>query len=87
MSFLLLGPHLQHMEVPRLGVELELQLQAYTTTTATQALSHVCDLYHSSGQRQILNPLSQTRDQTFVLMDAKSGSLTGEPRRELQVFT
>ena len=30
-----LGPHLQHMEVPRLGVELELQPLAYTTATAT----------------------------------------------------
>ena len=29
--FVSLGPHLQHMEVPRLGVELKLQLQAYTT--------------------------------------------------------
>ena len=27
-SFLFLGSHLQHMEVPRLGVELELQLLA-----------------------------------------------------------
>ena len=35
-SFLVfLGPHLQHMEVPRLRVELELQLLAYTTATAT----------------------------------------------------
>jgi len=32
--FLLLGLHLQHMEVPRLGVESELQLLAYTTATA-----------------------------------------------------
>ena len=31
-----LGPHLQHMEVPRLGVELELQLPATATATATQ---------------------------------------------------
>ena len=31
----LFGPHLQHMEVPRLGVELELQLLAYTTGTGT----------------------------------------------------
>ena len=29
--FLLLRLHLRHMEVPRLGVELELQLLAYTT--------------------------------------------------------
>ena len=27
--------HLWHMEVPRLGIELELQLPAYTTATAT----------------------------------------------------
>ena len=32
---LFLGPHLQHMEVPRLGVELELKPTAYTTATAT----------------------------------------------------
>ena len=30
------GPHSRPMEVPRLGVELELQLLAYTTATATQ---------------------------------------------------
>ena len=32
------------MEVPRLGTELELQLPAYTTATATPDPSHVCDL-------------------------------------------
>ena len=40
-----LGPLLLHMKVPRLGVELELQLLAYTTATATQDLSHVCNLH------------------------------------------
>ena len=45
------------MEFPRLGIELELQLPAYTTATAMQDLSHVCDLYHSSQQSQILKPL------------------------------
>ena len=34
--FFFLGLHLQHMEVPRLGVKLELQLPAYTTATAMQ---------------------------------------------------
>ena len=29
------GLHLQHMEVPRLGVKSELQLPAYTTAYAT----------------------------------------------------
>ena len=51
-----------HMEVPRLGVELKLELPAYTTATATQDLRHVCDLHHSSRQHQILNPLSEARD-------------------------
>ena len=34
-----LGPHPRHMEVPRLGVESELQLPASTTATATPDLS------------------------------------------------
>ena len=40
------------MEVPRLGVESELQLQlpAYTTATAMSDLKHICDLYYSSQQ-------------------------------------
>ena len=41
ISFFFLGPHLQHKEVPRLGVESELQLPAYTTATATPDLSHI----------------------------------------------
>ena len=57
-----LGPHLRRMEVPRLGVELELQLPAYSTTTATRDLSHVFDLHHSSRQQWILNPLGEARD-------------------------
>ena len=68
--FVFLGPHLWYMEVPRLGVQLELQLPVYTTTTATQDPSHVCDLHHSSQQHQVLNPMSEARDQTWVLMDA-----------------
>ena len=50
------------MEVPGLGVELELQLKAYATATLTQDLSRICDLHHSMWQRWILNPLSQARD-------------------------
>ena len=43
-----LGPRAWHMEVPRLGVDSELQVLAYTTATATQDLSLICDLHHSS---------------------------------------
>ena len=60
--FFFLGPHLQHMEVPRLGAKSELQLPAYTTTTATQDPSHIFDLHHSSRQRWIPNPLKEDRD-------------------------
>ena len=68
--FVFLGPHTQHMEVPRLGVESELQLPACTTATATQDSSHICNLQHSSHQRPILNPLIKARDWNCILMDA-----------------
>ena len=60
--FIFLGPHPWHVEVPRLGVELELQLLAYTTPTASRDLSLVCNLHHSSQQCRILNPLGEARD-------------------------
>ena len=60
--FFFLGPHPWHMEVPRLGIQMELQLLVYTTATATRDLSRVCDLHYSSWQHQILNPLLLARD-------------------------
>ena len=66
--FCLLEPHLRHMEIPRLGVESELQLLPYGTAIAMWDPSHVCDLHHSSQQCQILNPLSKARDGTHNLM-------------------
>ena len=59
------------MQVPRLGVELELQLLAYTTATAMPDLSHTCDLHHSSRQHNTgsFNPQPKPRDQTHILMD------------------
>ena len=65
----LLGPHPWHIEVPRLGVELELQLLDYAKATAIRELSHVCDLHHSSQQRQVLSPRSEARDGTLILRD------------------
>ena len=59
---------MQYMEVPRLGVKWELQLQAYTTATATQNLSCICNLSHNLGQHQILNPPEQGWDRTCVHM-------------------
>ena len=59
--FLLFGPHLQHMELPRLEVKLELQLPANTTAIAMGNPSCVFAL-HSLWQCQILNPLSEGGD-------------------------
>ena len=76
------------MEIPRLEVELELQLPTYATATATvpQDPSHICDLYHSSWQCWILNPLSEARDWTCILMDTSQvhyrWATVGTPREE-----
>ena len=42
------------MEVPRLGVESELQPPAYARATATRDPSRVCNLHHSSRQSRIV---------------------------------
>ena len=63
-SFFSLEPNLWHMEVLRPGVELELQLLGCSTGTAMWDPNCICDLYHSLQQSQILNPLSQAKDQT-----------------------
>ena len=94
--FVFLGPLPRHMELPRLGVELELQLPACTTATATQDLSGVCDPHHCSRQCRVLNPRSEARDGTCLLMDTGQihfccattgtpsvGFLTPAPQREL----
>ena len=79
--FCFLGLHPQHMEVPRLGVESELQLLA--TAIATPDPSLVCDLHHSSQQCQILNPLG---DQIHNFMDP-SWIHSAVPRRELLKYS
>ena len=56
------------MEIPRLGVESELQPPAYARATATPDLSRICNLHHNSWQRRILHPLSKAGDQTHNLM-------------------
>uniref|UniRef100_A0A8D0ZHL9 Uncharacterized protein n=1 Tax=Sus scrofa TaxID=9823 RepID=A0A8D0ZHL9_PIG len=66
--FFFLGPHPRHMEVPRLGIESELQLPVYATTTATRNPNCIFSLHCSSWQRRILNPLSKARDGTCNLM-------------------
>ena len=68
-----------HIEVPRRGVELELQLLAYTTATATPDPSCICDLYHSSWQCQILKALGGAEIEpasSWILV----GFVTAEPQ-------
>ena len=57
------------MEVPKLGVESELELPAYTIAAATRDPSLAYDLRHSSWRHQIPNPLIEARDQTYILVD------------------
>ena len=68
---LFLGPYLRHMEVPRLRVESELQLPAYSTATAMWDPRLVCELHCSLWLHQILNQLSKARDQTCILLDTR----------------
>ena len=68
VCFCFLGRPLQHMEVPRLGLESELQLLASATARAMPDPSQVCSLHHSSWQCWILNPLSEGRDRTRNLI-------------------
>ena len=62
----------------------ELRLPAFTTATARPYLSCVFDLYHSSWQCRILNPLSEARDRTPNLMNTSQvrycWAMMGTPR-------
>ena len=66
--FSFLGLHSRHMEVPRLGVQLELKPPAYVRAIAMPDSSHVCNPHHSSGQCRILNPLIKAKDGTHNVM-------------------
>ena len=60
--FLGWGLHPQHMVFPRLEVELELQLPAYTTSISMTDPSRICDLCCNLSQFWILNLLIKARD-------------------------
>ena len=64
--FCFLGLHLRPMEVPRLGVKLELLRHCHSKTRSKPHLWP----NHSSWQQQSLNPLSEVRYRTCILMDA-----------------
>ena len=66
--FCFLGFHQQHLEVPRLAVKPELQLQypSHSNEGSEPSLQPTPQL----RQCQIPNPLSKARDWTRILMDA-----------------
>ena len=65
---------LWHMDVPRLGVESELQLLAYSKATVTPDLGHIYNLCAPAcSKHQIFNPLSEARDRNRILTETTSG--------------
>ena len=73
LSFFFLWPKLWHMEVPGLGVKLELQLRSTPQPQQHQIRAASSTLCHSVWQHQNLNPLSKARDQTCTLLETTSG--------------
>ena len=74
------------MEVPRPGVEWELQLPSYATATATPDLNQICDPRWSSWQYQILNLLSKARAPTRILMNTRQVLKPTELQQELHKY-
>ena len=67
--FSFLWPHMWHMEVPRLEATGAAAAGLYHSHSHSNTGSEqVCNLYHSSQQHWILNPLRKTRDRTHNLM-------------------
>ena len=60
-----------------------IRVQPYITAVARDDPSCIWNLHHSLQQCRILNPRSNARDQTRILMDTMSGSYAAEPQREL----
>ena len=80
LFFFFRGPHLQYMQVPRLRAESELQLLVYATATAMPGPNRICDLHHSSQKSWILNPQSEARDWTRILVVRHYWATMGTPR-------
>ena len=80
--FVFLGSHPQHMEFLRLGVELDLQLLAYTTAIATPDPSCIYDLHHSSRYlaHHAVSRIETTSSQILVRL------ITAESQLELHFF-
>ena len=84
--FCFLGPNLHHMEVPRLGVELELQLLAYSTGQFWTASATYTTAHSNAGY--LLNPLSKHKDWTSTFTDTSQvRNLLSHNRTSLVLFS
>ena len=71
---LFLGPHLQHMEVSRLGrCWIGPAAASHSHSHSHTDPSLICDLRCSLWQCGILNPQSEARDRTHILTEITSG--------------
>ena len=80
--FCFLGLHPKHLEIPRLGVESDLQLLAIAT--ATQDPSRVCDLHHRdsyAGSPILSEPREQTATSWLLV-----GFISAAPQQELPTW-
>ena len=82
-----LQPHPRHMDIPRLGVELELQVPAYATATAMLDLSCMCDPCCRLQQYRIFNPPSKAQGSKPHPRGYESGSKHAWTQWELLSFT
>ena len=80
------GLHQRHREVPRVGVESELQPPlAYTTATATPDPSHICNLHTAHGNTGSFTHWARPGiEPVFSWMLVRF--ISAEPRWELQLI-
>ena len=71
------------MEVPRLGGRIGAAAAGLHHSHSNAGSEPCLRPTPQLMQRQILNPLSEARDGTCILMDTSRGSLTAEPRWQL----
>ena len=68
--FCFLGPHLWHMDVPRLGLESVLRLPVYTIATKRQIQATSVTYTTVHGSARSLTHWVRAKDWTCILMDA-----------------
>ena len=66
--------------------QISTAVEAYATGTAIPGLSHMFEVQGTMQQHRILNPLSEARDRTLILMETMSASSPTEPQRERLVL-